>query len=630
MTTAQANQANQANQADTTPDATPKKWTTNAGPIQTKRVEKALGEVRWAAKQIVEIGGIKGRPETEHRARIVRMFAPPANPKGAELLNQIGERHKWTIERGNYKAIIADLEKALQEVKATSPLEDLRQDPEDVDRQAKAAQEAAKVREVEEEKANAQLRAIMAKRPPNATALIVAEEVRDKSDAMTDYAGHETGRVVAIGWRTGQREDFRQLRRAAANFPETAHLGPGLDVYTLRLVWDHDSTDPQGVAKSWLTLGPQDWYVKGRTVTPCPYSQMGIEGHNLPEFTTRADAEDFTKAHPALAGTEWQIESRSVEHRDNWSMGGGNYLAAGYGQHSSGWHVKSKPIGGNGLPLYMYGTVEDALPIPGQPSGTEGGTVAADVQTDKAHIEKHYHTKRQEDFWLVVLADRVDRPEFEQLRAAAKALGGWYSRKWGKTPGGFGFGSEGLAGRFIAEQFGTGPDPDPTGTNDPADRTDEQETGQEGPTTEPGQGAGACPAPVAEQDASEALPVSYTSKVLPWTIERDLTEKGVQDETEGKTGVEIHYRGTHLGTYIDNEAEYGGPRAVQIVAGLNALEEGQPSEHFADLWAVCHRLAAFQFSDVEQKQGYHKALGQLCLLKRQARKALGVAERGQA
>lgn len=65
-----------------------------------------------------------------------------------------------------------------------------------------------------------------------------------------------------------------------------------------------------------------------------------------------------------------------------------------------------------------------------------------------AYVEKHYHTKRECDFWLVVLADRVDRNEFDRIRSACKAAGGWYSRKWGKCPGGFAFDDEHQATAF--------------------------------------------------------------------------------------------------------------------------------------------------------------------------------------
>ncbi len=71
--------------------------------------------------------------------------------------------------------------------------------------------------------------ALDAIRPANATAVIIAELEEDTSDPMSDYYGSKTVRRVAIGWRTGKRESFKQLRRAASKYAPTAHLGPDAD-----------------------------------------------------------------------------------------------------------------------------------------------------------------------------------------------------------------------------------------------------------------------------------------------------------------------------------------------------------------------------------------------------------------
>ena len=71
--------------------------------------------------------------------------------------------------------------------------------------------------------------AILAKRPANAKALIVAEFHEADSDLQADYHNHKITRRVAIGWRTTARESFKQLRKAASTFPATVHLGPGCE-----------------------------------------------------------------------------------------------------------------------------------------------------------------------------------------------------------------------------------------------------------------------------------------------------------------------------------------------------------------------------------------------------------------
>jgi hypothetical protein len=64
-----------------------------------------------------------------------------------------------------------------------------------------------------------------------------------------------------------------------------------------------------------------------------------------------------------------------------------------------------------------------------------------------ATIEKHTHTKKGFDMFLVI-TERTDREQYQLMLDEAKARGGWYSRKWGKTPGGFAFKDEQAAQEF--------------------------------------------------------------------------------------------------------------------------------------------------------------------------------------
>lgn len=133
-----------------------------------------------------------------------------------------------------------------------------------------------------------------------------------------------------------------------------------------------------------------------------------------------------------------------AEHREKYSMGHGFYLKSGF-RDSSGWSVqkvrfygdsRSVPVGEWSLP--------DATAAPvAAPSPAPVAAAAHGVQ-----VEKHHHTKGGFDMWLAILPDRVDRAEYERLLGEAKALGGWYSRPWHKTPGGFAFKSEAAARTF--------------------------------------------------------------------------------------------------------------------------------------------------------------------------------------
>jgi len=54
-----------------------------------------------------------------------------------------------------------------------------------------------------------------------------------------------------------------------------------------------------------------------------------------------------------------------------------------------------------------------------------------------------------------------------------------------------------------------------------------------------------------------------------WTAERELNARGVAAETTGKSGVEIHANGYHIGTWIDNEWDGHCPNADFIVCAVN-------------------------------------------------------------
>ncbi len=174
---------------------------------------------------------------------------------------------------------------------------------------------------------------------------------------------------------------------------------------------------------------------------------LGFSNHTRDLFPElRKFAARFTEtAHLATAGSE-------AEHREKYSMGAGYYLKAS-SRYSSGWTVsKSKFYGGQ--PSCQRGEfhlhddfadVAKAAPVPAETAG-------------RFTIEEHTHTKKGFQMFICIMADRVERAEFDTLRANAEAMGGWYSRAWGRTPGGFAF-----KDRATAEAFaGTGtPSPTP-------------------------------------------------------------------------------------------------------------------------------------------------------------------------
>jgi predicted RNA methylase len=63
-----------------------------------------------------------------------------------------------------------------------------------------------------------------ARRPNWAQAVIVAKFMNDESDSMSDYWNSKPSRCVVLGYSSHKRDLFPEMRKAAALFPETAHL----------------------------------------------------------------------------------------------------------------------------------------------------------------------------------------------------------------------------------------------------------------------------------------------------------------------------------------------------------------------------------------------------------------------
>jgi hypothetical protein len=170
--------------------------------------------------------------------------------------------------------------------------------------------------------------------------IIIASFMVNESDSYTDYHGGRTGRTVVIGFGKGKRESFRQLRAAAGKFPPTAHMGPGKDIYKPRVLQLDDV----------VSNGSGHW--KGSYSHWHRELQQDDHGHDV-DFSTEAEALAWIakkgapepiqfntgKPEEKLVRFGWDIIHSSYEQRENYSMGGGNYLGTSrYG----GWKVTSR------------------------------------------------------------------------------------------------------------------------------------------------------------------------------------------------------------------------------------------------------------------------------------------------
>lgn len=135
----------------------------------------------------------------------------------------------------------------------------------------------------------------------------------------------------------------------------------------------------------------------------------------------------------------------SAEHREKYSMGGGYYLKHGW-RYSDGWKISKQALGDNRARSIPSG--DWFIDAPSKPPAESEGSISAPM-SGGWNVSKHLHTKHGFDFWICNNETRFAREVFDALLAKARALGGWYSRPWHGTPGGFAFKPEASALAFI-------------------------------------------------------------------------------------------------------------------------------------------------------------------------------------
>jgi len=171
-----------------------------------------------------------------------------------------------------------------------------------------------------------------AARPPWAKAVIVAHCAVDKSDIQTDYFHVQDGAYHILAWSKHTRDRFDEMRKAAATFAPTAHLGTGCGDYTAHVVLEGDVRSNGG----YYSAGQMSHW----------HGEL-YQGHfaGVP-FIRRGEAEAFVASAPKpepisfdghLVTFRWDIWEQKIEHREKYSMGSGYYLRAG---HGGGWTVE--------------------------------------------------------------------------------------------------------------------------------------------------------------------------------------------------------------------------------------------------------------------------------------------------
>lgn len=265
-------------------------------------------------------------------------------------------------------------------------------------------------------------------RPEWAKAAIVAEYQVDVSDPQTDYFATSTKRSVFLGWSRTDRVSFAELRKVAATFKHTEHLGPGRDRWSVRVVVL--SSSPVGATCTygnrmnwcgeWSPWHDGEEYGKDRTFETEAEARAFMDAApQIDRIFVRADGMSYGRDRDGYQPRDeerpvecaWKLERESYEHRERYSMGRGLVLGAGH--YETGWTVEKRPIGG-----YCWGEV---LALPGPILGelvTPSTAAIAPAEDRDAGGATVRPSSVRAGFVEVVHPARPEQPIIDELKAA--------------------------------------------------------------------------------------------------------------------------------------------------------------------------------------------------------------------
>lgn len=402
-----------------------KSWTSSAGPRQTKQVNEALRSLNTRGKTCRELSGIIGGEE--HSWSFVNVFGG-VSKACAEAWKRLGDKWDWTITRENFKQIIAEAEaEALaMEIpvidKRRTAEEDTAQKTEMAAREAER-EAAAAAKASEKEKIVAELRTQYpwaGKNDGLSTHARAAKNLRTElgrafpgTTFRVTSSSYSGGNSIDVAWTNGPTSE--QVKKITGKY--TCGSFDGMtDSYDYDRSAAGDAVDE--------VLGRVRHLFENREASP----ELAAKGREL--ILAEYGIEDDPSKQP------WEIYLDEAKSRNN-------TLARKWGE---AFEQQTVPKGASLIGLCEADDVMGFMLTFLEPDiSDETGKLASGA---KCHVEKHLHTKKGFEFWIVVLDDRVERAEFERVREDCKAAGGWYSRQWGKTPGGFAFEEEAAANDF--------------------------------------------------------------------------------------------------------------------------------------------------------------------------------------
>lgn len=129
--------------------------------------------------------------------------------------------------------------------------------------------------------------------PTDAKAIILAEFHVDQCESQTDYYGSTTTRRVFLAWSRHTRDLFAEMRKAAAGWAETAHLGP-----TAPATVEHREKYSMGSGFFLQTGRYSGWRVRKLPLTWASALDLEVPGVAAPLPHTFFGAADYARRGP--------------------------------------------------------------------------------------------------------------------------------------------------------------------------------------------------------------------------------------------------------------------------------------------------------------------------------------------
>lgn len=393
-----------------------------------KQAMAAIESLRQLTLTRRELWGVKGVDERSNTVMVMTFGGNLENETAGELLSEIGDRFGWSITKENAGEVHQAVLEAIPVAEAAIPVDDNRETPEQREERVQENQKQNEIRQANQAERDQQIE-------------ILADELR----AKYPWAIADTGKLSGYA-------------RAAKNMKiELGHTFPGVKFSVrsesfsmgnaVRVEWDNgpSAKTVEGITDKYsyyVDKCTDDNSATAKAVGKVlGQSKYVTTQRNLSSELKEQIGRDICKDH----GQEYDTNTRIG---DQWLSDLVWRVLAGFDIPLGGEYAGIELVNGDYVPQFTVPEMVTPVPIP------QGDTI-------QAHIEEHVHTKKGFTMYMVIPDTRLDRDTFNQVRSAAKDAGGWYSRKWGSTPGGFAFEQRDQADAFLTSI--SGPTTEPPG-----------------------------------------------------------------------------------------------------------------------------------------------------------------------